>query len=93
MPRSFYLRLIHLYIKSSHQYYILDEPTEISDAYFDAICQRLHQDYDKLPEDLLWVLDKDELKAGSGFALSNEMYDKWFKTGGAECEALVPPYD
>lgn len=92
MPREFYVRLIHLYIDESHKYYVLEEPNGISDGYFDAVCKRLYDDYDKVPEDLHWVLDPESLKAGTGFDITNEQYQKWYTQEELKV-ALVPPFE
>lgn len=93
MPRDFWLRLVHLYVDESHKYYVLEEPNGISDGYFDDVCKRLYEDFEEVPEDLRWFLDREELRAGTGFSISSEQYQRWYATGGKEHNALRPPYE
>jgi NAD-dependent DNA ligase len=77
MPTDFWIKLVELYYTASYKYYVLDEPTGISDKYFDDICLRLLNDFEEIPEDIKSFLDADELKAGSGYTITEKKYNEY----------------
>ena len=50
----------------SYKYYVLNEPTGISDQEFDAICQHLLKEYFLTRQEFREIVSIDDLKAGTG---------------------------
>jgi hypothetical protein len=62
------------YLKASYQYYIKYEDTGMSDYEYDMLCKWLYDNFDSLSEEDQSVLDKDALKAGTGYQISKDIY-------------------
>lgn len=64
------LRKIQLYILSSYMYYELDD-CMMDDHMYDYLCKILHDDFENLEYTVRW-LDKENLRAGSGFTITDK---------------------
>ena len=66
--------MIGKYLVHSYLYYIMDR-TVICDAEYDQICKILYENFDNLPDHPhKRLLDRDALRAGSGYHLKDEDY-------------------
>jgi NAD-dependent DNA ligase len=54
-------------------YYIEDESL-VSDSEYDTLCVRLLNNFDKIEHRHKYLINKEDLKAGTGFALSKKDY-------------------
>lgn len=73
--------LVPWYLIGSYAYYILDNPV-LTDACYDAICQRLHDALDCfiIEHDHMHLCDFEALAAGSGYHLSEDDYPSRVKS-------------
>ena len=60
---------VSTYLMASYLYYHLHESV-ISDHEYDSLCKRLYKEYDKITHPHAYLFDKDDLKAGTGFAIT-----------------------
>ena len=60
--------LIPFYLMSSYAYYKEDDPI-LSDGEYDTVCVLLDEHWDKVDHSHKWCIDRDHLKAGTGYAL------------------------
>ena len=62
-------RLVPIYLMSSYLYYELDKNV-LKDEEFDYICKKLYDNFDDVTHMHKHLLDKDNLKAGSGYGIT-----------------------
>ena len=61
-------RLVPIYLMSSYLYYELDDSV-LSDTQFDYLCKKLYDNWDKVEHMHKPLIDKANLKAGSGYGI------------------------
>ena len=61
-------RLIPIYLMSSYLYYELDKNV-LSDSQFDYLCKKILDNWDNINHMHKHLIDKDNLKSGSGYGL------------------------
>ena len=61
------------YLVHSCLYYIWNRPV-IEDVTFDAICRRLYNEFENIDHHHGYLLDKDALRAGTGYYLKEKDY-------------------
>ena len=61
-------RLVPIYLMSSYLYYELDDSV-LSDTQFDYLCKKLYDNWDKVEHMHKHLIDKANLKAGSGYGI------------------------
>ena len=62
------------YLNASYKYYCNDEETGMSDCEYDTLCRELLEQWDSLNYVDKAFLDKAMLAAGTGYAISPEVY-------------------
>ena len=62
-------RLVPIYLMSSYLYYEHDKNV-IDDTQFDYLCKKLYDNWDSVEHMHKHLLDKDNLKAGSGYGIT-----------------------
>lgn len=62
-------RLVPIYLMSSYLYYEHDKNV-LDDTQFDYVCKRLYDNFDDVTHMHKHLLDKDNLKAGSGYGIT-----------------------
>ena len=62
-------RLVPIYLMSSYLYYELDKNV-LDDTQFDYVCKKLYDNFDDVTHMHKHLLDKDNLKAGSGYGIT-----------------------
>jgi hypothetical protein len=65
--------LVQWYLILSYAYYIEDESL-VSDSEYDALCVRLLDKFDEIEHHHKHLISKDDLEAGTGFALARRDY-------------------
>ena len=60
--------LVPYYLMYSYLYYEKDSPI-ISDAEYDTICKRLHDEWDNIEHYHKHIINKEHLVAGTGYSL------------------------
>jgi len=61
-------RLVPIYLMSSYLYYEHDKNV-IDDIQFDYLCKKLYDNWDSVEHMHKHLIDKDNLKAGSGYGI------------------------
>ena len=61
-------RLVPIYLMSSYLYYEQDKNV-IDDTQFDYLCKKLYDNWDNVEHMHKHLIDKDNLKAGSGYGI------------------------
>ena len=61
-------RLVPIYLMSSYLYYELDKNV-LTDSQFDYLCKKILDNWDNINHMHKHLIDKDNLKAGSGYGL------------------------
>jgi hypothetical protein len=59
-------QMVSVYLMSSYLYYVLDDPL-MFDSEYDFVCKKLLASYDQITHIHKHLIDKDLLRAGSGF--------------------------
>ena len=62
-------RLVPIYLMSSYLYYDLNKNV-LDDTQFDYVCKKLYDNFDDITHMHKHLLDKDNLKAGSGYGIT-----------------------
>ena len=62
-------RLVPIYLMSSYLYYEHDKNV-IDDSQFDYLCKKLYDNWDSVEHMHKHLIDKDNLKAGSGYGIT-----------------------
>ena len=62
-------RLIPIYLMSSYLYYEHDKNV-LDDTQFDYLCKKLYDNWDSVEHMHKHLIDKDNLKAGSGYGIT-----------------------
>ena len=62
-------RLVPIYLMSSYLYYEHDKNV-IDDIQFDYLCKKLYDNWDSVEHMHKHLIDKDNLKAGSGYGIT-----------------------
>ena len=62
-------RLVPIYLMSSYLYYEQDKNV-IDDTQFDYLCKKLYDNWDSVEHMHKHLIDKDNLKAGSGYGIT-----------------------
>lgn len=62
-------RLVPIYLMSSYLYYEHDKNV-LDDTQFDYVCKKLYDNFDDVTHMHKHLLDKDNLKAGSGYGIT-----------------------
>jgi len=62
-------RLVPIYLMSSYLYYEHDKNV-LDDTQFDYLCKKLYDNWDSVEHMHKHLLDKDNLKAGSGYGIT-----------------------
>jgi len=62
-------RLVPIYLMSSYLYYEHDKNV-LDDTQFDYLCKKLHDNWDSVEHMHKHLIDKDNLKAGSGYGIA-----------------------
>ena len=62
-------RLVPIYLMSSYLYYEHDKNV-IDDTQFDYLCKKLYDNWDSVEHMHKHLIDKDNLKAGSGYGIT-----------------------
>ena len=62
-------RLVPIYLMSSYLYYEHDKNV-LDDTQFDYLCKKLYDNWDSVEHMHKHVIDKDNLKAGSGYGIT-----------------------
>ena len=62
-------RLVPIYLMSSYLYYEHDKNV-IDDIQFDYLCKKLYDNWDSVEHMHKHLIDKDNLKAGSGYGIA-----------------------
>ena len=65
--------LVQWYLILSYAYYI-EDLSLVTDTEYDNICRRLLDKFDEIEHHHKHLISKDDLEAGTGFALSKEDY-------------------
>jgi NAD-dependent DNA ligase len=65
--------LVQWYLILSYAYYIEDESL-VSDSEYDTLCVKLLDNFDKIKHHHKHLISKEDLKAGTGYALSKKDY-------------------
>ena len=60
--------LVPFYLMASYAYYEEDDPI-VSDAEYDTICRMLDENWDTVKHSHKWCVNKEDLKAGTGYSL------------------------
>lgn len=63
-------KMVSWYFAASYAYYELDDPI-LSDGVFDELCRRLLEQYDTIEHPHLDMVEREALKSGTGFQLTN----------------------
>lgn len=66
-------QLVAWYLMASYMYYIEDTPI-LSDVMYDSICQRLLDSWTTIEHQHKYLIDREALRAGTGFHLSAAEY-------------------
>jgi len=61
-------RLVPIYLMSSYLYYECDKNV-LDDTQFDYLCKKLYDNWDSVEHMHKHLIDKDNLKAGSGYGI------------------------
>jgi NAD-dependent DNA ligase len=61
-------RLVPIYLMSSYLYYEQDKNV-LDDTQFDYLCKKLYDNWDNVEHMHKHLIDKDNLKAGSGYGI------------------------
>ena len=61
-------RLVPIYLMSSYLYYELDKSV-LTDSQFDYLCKKILDNWDNINHMHKHLIDKNNLKAGSGYGL------------------------
>jgi len=61
-------RLVPIYLMSSYLYYEQDKNV-LEDTQFDYLCKKLYDNWDSVKHMHKHLIDKDNLKAGSGYGI------------------------
>jgi len=61
-------RLVPIYLMSSYLYYEQDKNV-LEDTQFDYLCKKLYDNWDSVEHMHKHLIDKDNLKAGSGYGI------------------------
>lgn len=69
------------YFEESYKYYVLYTDNSISDNEYDMLCLDLLNNFDKVPEEYSNYLDKELLKAGSGYSIPLSTYSELSESG------------
>lgn len=67
---------VKLYLEQSKKYYIDYVDCDITDYEYDLLCNDLYKNYDQLSEEDKSFVDIDDLKAGTGYAITREVYER-----------------
>ena len=62
-------RLVPIYLMSSYLYYEQDKNV-LEDTQFDYLCKKLYDNWDSVEHIHKHLIDKDNLKAGSGYGIA-----------------------
>ena len=62
-------RLVPIYLMSSYLYYECDKNV-LDDTQFDYLCKKLYDNWDSVEHMHKHLIDKDNLKAGSGYGIT-----------------------
>ncbi len=62
-------RLVPIYLMSSYLYYECDKNV-LDDTQFDYLCKKLYDNWDSVEHIHKHLIDKDNLKAGSGYGIA-----------------------
>ena len=62
-------RLVPIYLMSSYLYYEQDKNV-LEDTQFDYLCKKLYDNWDSVEHMHKHLIDKDNLKAGSGYGIT-----------------------
>ena len=62
-------RLVPIYLMSSYLYYEHDKNV-LDDTQFDYVCKKLYDNFDDVTHMHKHLLEKDNLKAGSGYGIT-----------------------
>jgi len=62
-------RLVPIYLMSSYLYYEHDKNV-LDDTQFDYLCKKLYDNWDSVEHMHKHLIDKDNLKAGSGYGIT-----------------------
>ena len=62
-------RLVPIYLMSSYLYYEQDKNV-LDDTQFDYLCKKLYDNWDSVEHMHKHLIDKDNLKAGSGYGIT-----------------------
>lgn len=81
------LHLVKHFLLASFCYYHFDESPMTDDA-FDRLCHRLLDRYDDIDHPHLQLITKDDLRAGSGFAIKREHYPLIVQSAAAKYTEL-----
>lgn len=81
------LHLVKHFLLASFCYYHLDESPMTDDA-FDKLCRRLLDRYDHIDHPHLQLISKDDLRAGSGYAIRYDEYPMMVQSAAAKYTAL-----
>lgn len=68
-------QLLQHYLMASYCYYILHQ-SPMADSVFDRICMRLLAAFDGLEHQHKHLVSRDDLEAGTGYALSEDKYPR-----------------
>lgn len=75
-------KLVQAFLMSSFAYYCLNRSL-MSDEQFDKLCKRLHDIYDTFDHPHKYLISKEDLAAGTGFAIKDYptivMHATWHK--------------
>lgn len=64
--------LVPWWLMASHAYYDLDDPF-LTDGCYDWLCTELDAKWDQVEHDHKRLIDRDALKAGTGYTLAGKM--------------------
>jgi hypothetical protein len=73
-------KMVNIYLMTSYLYYHLNESV-ITDDEFDYVCKVLYKHYDQIDHPHLYLIDKDQLMAGTGFYIPETNYPNIVKGG------------
>lgn len=67
------------YLVCSYLYYIKYDTCPISDLEYDTLCRELLAEFDTIEHELKYLLDKDSLRAGTGYQIGDQHYPSQIK--------------
>lgn len=82
--------LVPYYLMASYLYYHRDVSL-LSDARYDLLCKELDAEWETVAHRHKGVIDRSQLKAGTGFALPADLYPSLAVHGACHLAGIKPP--